>query len=165
MSTINIKHHHLYITFIFPLSIFRRATLFSLLFQRFTVSPQVWGLLWWPLVRCCLPDYATTSQFPEFNFVHTWWINDSAPASNSGQLEPLFIKDLIRRNEWLDKEMEKGRIMEKMQPDVWGYHPVRIGTHEFAHLRGSLHYERAVDNVTDLQRVLKGKAAWIEWAK
>jgi hypothetical protein len=131
----------------------------------YTVSPQVGGMPWWPLVRHCLPDYTTTNQFPEFDFVHTRWINDPAPAFNSGQLEPSFIEDLIQRNEWLDKEMQNGQVMEAMQPDVWGYCPARIANHEFNRLRGSLHYERVVDDVTDLQRVLKGKAAWIEWAK
>jgi hypothetical protein len=61
----------------------------------YTVSPQVGGMPWWPLIRRCLPDYATTNQFPEFNFVHMRWIDDPAPAVNLGQLEPSFIEDLI----------------------------------------------------------------------
>ena len=61
--------------------------------------------------------------------------------------------------------MEKGQPMEALEPDLWRYRPDRIATHEFARLQGSLHYEKAVDDVTGLLRILKDKAAWIEWAR
>ena len=128
------------------------------------VSPQYSAgyPAWAPHVRCC-PH--SSLDCPEFTDILD--ITDGSPASCYVVLSR-YVDELLRRNEMLDARMTELRTISHSNPavaleDEWRRHRPSVTQEDIRELRSISSFEKALDEVTQVQRDLKMKAAWLDW--
>ena len=128
------------------------------------VSPQYSAgqPAWAPHVRC----YPHSSlEHPEFADVLD--VTDGSPASRHVVLAR-HVDELLRRNEVLDARITELMAISRNNPAValeneWRLPRPSIAQEDIRELRFIRSFEKALDEITQVQRDLKMKAAWLDW--
>ena len=81
-----------------------------------------------------------------------------------------YIDELLRRNDSLDARITELMVISRSNPsialeDVWRFHRPNVDRNDIQELRSVRSFDRVLDDLTQLQRNLKMKAAWIDWVE
>ncbi|EDR02887.1 uncharacterized protein LACBIDRAFT_308073 [Laccaria bicolor S238N-H82] len=124
------------------------------------VSPQypTGHPCWAPYVRQAPPS---TTGYPEFAC-----ILDVTDQRSS--VRPQYINELLRRNDHLDARINELRANSSRNPsisleDVWRRYSPTFSRDDINSLRSIRSFDKALDDISQLQRKFKLKAAWIDW--
>ena len=131
----------------------------------YTVSPQVAGPLWWSFITRHAARKESSAAPPEFRKVYDCWIGEPAEGRDKGRLEEQFISQLVERNNWADEAMKGKADVAKVDESAWAKRPAYPTRAGLIQLEGTFSYSQAVDFVTEAQRGIKEKVAWLDWAK
>ena len=130
------------------------------------VSPQYSSghPAWAPLVRRV--PYSSL-ECPEFADILN--ITDGSPRSRCF-VRARYVDELLQRNAFLDARITELMVVSRNNPsvaleDVWRLHRPTINADDINDLRSLRSFDRALDDVTQMQRNFKMKAAWIDWVE
>ena len=81
-----------------------------------------------------------------------------------------YVDELLRRNDSLDARITELMVLSRSDPsialeDVWRFHRPTIDHNDIQELRSIRSFDRVLDDLTQLQRNLKMKAAWVDWVE
>lgn len=130
-----------------------------------TVSPQVAGPPWWSLISRQVRRKKSGTKLPEFDAVHARWINEPGAGRDKGRLGEEFVSQLIERNGWADEAINEKAGLTKVNENAWVERPLYPTRASLIRLEGTISYGLAVDLVTEAQRGIKEKVAWLDWAE
>ena len=117
---------------------------------------------WAPHVRCSV---SSTLECPEYE--HILDVTDGSPSS-CFVVRTRYVDELLQRNEVLDARITELMTISHNNPSMaleveWWLPRPTVSSEDIQELRSISSFERALDEVTQLQRNLKMKAAWIDW--
>lgn len=131
-----------------------------------TISPQEYGAQpWFPLIHRSVPEGFNPDNYPEFGKITLLWRHEPQPHTTTGSLSSTFLRALYDRNQHLNIRMNACQGIQKFFPDWWTSRPPTLLQSDFQRWRGLQQFEHVVDGVTRLQRIIKVKAAWVEFAE
>lgn len=134
----------------------------------FTKNPQEYRLHR-PWLGFLLRESQSDSSDVEYAPAYSVWEDPSDPSEN-GRLRPSYITALAARNSGLDQDIafHLPRVQNKRRTLTVGY-PRWPGTPLIARLNGVSKFEDAVDKLSEVQRGIREKRAWLEmvvlWTK
>ncbi|KAJ6465588.1 hypothetical protein DFH09DRAFT_1346330 [Mycena vulgaris] len=100
----------------------------------------------------------------EYTPVYSVWVSTSA--HKTGRLDDAYAKALLERSDELDRQMlSLLPIVQKNRPNLCPYRPKFPARTNVEAVASVVHYERAVDQLAEIQRGMREKRAWITFAQ
>lgn len=108
---------------------------------------------------------AEIAVLPEYWPLHQHWDSDCKPARYSGRISTAMLEAFRSRNSSLEEHISSMEKVGTLWPLLWEARPTFPTSLDVELIWAPNTYEIAVDEVTNFQRGLKMKAAWVELAR